>query len=598
MKVERKNWQTGLAILIIMAAVLIMLSLQLATGDVIIGYDTFFHFNRIYDTAMQFQTHHFNYFMSNFGYRQSGQIVNALYGPYMAYLLGFLLFLTKSWFWFEITTAFGILTIAGLGAYGLFRKLRINQGLAVAGAIIYLSQNFITYWITSSAFLDWGAMLLPFALMVAIDLLAGSAAKVHFTLAIVVGLLLETHVLSAVITVLMFLPFFIVGWIRSLTKWAYFKKVAANVILACLLSANYFAAFYNVFINNRLIPPFRVTNLADGAVQFSTTNLTQSGLGIVLMVIISLQGLFIIFNFKRSRLNLMLTTVGFLFYLISSTLFPWNQIGKILPDFQDFLQFPSRFLAFAGLLLLTGFLLSLNQFIANWSQSLLKNSSYALVGLLAVMALMLGVKNIKIQLDNNWQMTAHAPQVGVYGAHLFPNGFYQSGISNQRLKQDFHAANLVTPLNDVIRATTDYLPNTTKQATVSGLQDQYRKQITDNNRNYHKQVLANGSMQLTWKNNQAARVVQIPMVAYRDTQVRLNGKELHETNTDEHLSPDQYRRSDIGAIQVRAATGKNRMVVSYQAPWYFTGALFVSLLAWILTLGLELLRKIRKNRLV
>ncbi|WP_252895363.1 hypothetical protein [Fructilactobacillus florum] len=160
-----------------MAAVLIMLSLQLATGDVIIGYDTFFHFNRIYDTAMQFQTHHFNYFMSNFGYRQSGQIVNALYGPYMAYLLGFLLFLTKSWFWFEITTAFGILTIAGLGAYGLFRKLRINQGLAVAGAIIYLSQNFITYWITSSAFLDWGAMLLPFALMVAIDLLAGSAAR-------------------------------------------------------------------------------------------------------------------------------------------------------------------------------------------------------------------------------------------------------------------------------------------------------------------------------------------------------------------------------------------------------------------------------------
>lgn len=148
---NQKNWW---AIGVILIAVFSLLSVQTLSGNVIVGYDTFFHFNRIYDTAMQFKLGRFSYFMSNFGYCQSGQIVNAVYGPYMAYGLGLLLFLTHSWVWFQIISGFILLFVAGIGAYALFRRLKINYWLATFGAIIFLSQNFITYWMTSSAFLD------------------------------------------------------------------------------------------------------------------------------------------------------------------------------------------------------------------------------------------------------------------------------------------------------------------------------------------------------------------------------------------------------------------------------------------------------------
>ncbi|EQE00311.1 putative cell division domain protein, partial [Clostridioides difficile CD9] len=41
---------------------------------------------------MQFKTGNFSYFQTNYGFQQSGRIVNALYGPLIAYILGGILF--------------------------------------------------------------------------------------------------------------------------------------------------------------------------------------------------------------------------------------------------------------------------------------------------------------------------------------------------------------------------------------------------------------------------------------------------------------------------------------------------------------------------
>ncbi|WP_395320068.1 MFS transporter [Fructilactobacillus frigidiflavus] len=547
---------------------------------------------------MQIKHHNYSYFMSNYGYRQSGQIVNALYGPYMTYLLGFILLVTHSWFWFEMIVDFIILTVSGLGAYVLFRRLKINYFLAVSGAIIYLSQNFITYWITSSAFLDWGAMILPYAVMVALDLLYGSPKKVHYTLAIVVALLLEMHVLSTVITIVMFLPFFLIGFIRSRQKVKYFSKICLNAILSMVLSANYFAAFYNVFLHNKLIPPFSNENLKFGAMKMVFPNITQSEVGIVFIIIITTQIFITIFNFKRSRLNLGITIIGLFLFILSSEYFPWNQTGRIFCCFQNFLQYPSRFFAFAALLMLTGFLMSMNQIIRNSNYRLLKYSYYAFLGILAISALMLGMKNIKTQMNNDWKLNSQPPQVGVYASHLLPYGYYPKGMTKTKLKTDFESDDLSKPLNDVTRSVTDYLPDESDDVSPCHLQNKYRHQITYNTHGYHKHVLDDGSIDVTWHSKKSMES-RVPMVAYHDTVLKLNGKILKKVKNHKiikhQLQSDQYQLTDIGGIYLAARRGKNKLNVSYKEPIYFTLSLYCSIFAWISVLIFSLFNKMLKK---
>ncbi|XID85245.1 hypothetical protein ACF0HX_04250 [Pediococcus pentosaceus] len=57
---------------------------QIMNKSIILGADSIFHFNRFYDTYMQFRTGNFSYFQTNFGFQQSGRIINALYGHFVS----------------------------------------------------------------------------------------------------------------------------------------------------------------------------------------------------------------------------------------------------------------------------------------------------------------------------------------------------------------------------------------------------------------------------------------------------------------------------------------------------------------------------------
>lgn len=100
----------------------IMIVPQLLTGSVIVGSDGIFHFNRIYDTAKQISTGYWSYWQTNFGFQQSGRVVNAVYGPYSAYLMGALLVVFRSWYHFQLFTTFAVYLIGGYGMYRLARS--------------------------------------------------------------------------------------------------------------------------------------------------------------------------------------------------------------------------------------------------------------------------------------------------------------------------------------------------------------------------------------------------------------------------------------------------------------------------------------------
>ena len=66
----------------------ILVSYQIQKHTTILVGDGFFHFSRFYDAAMQIKNHNFSYYQMNYGFNQTGRIINGLYGPFFAYLMG------------------------------------------------------------------------------------------------------------------------------------------------------------------------------------------------------------------------------------------------------------------------------------------------------------------------------------------------------------------------------------------------------------------------------------------------------------------------------------------------------------------------------
>lgn len=94
---KAKFWRRSLPLIAIIGVTLIIMLPQMLMRSTIIGSDAIFHFNRFYDAAKQLQHLNFSYFQTNYGFQQSGRIINALYVPYFAYLNGILLMFVRSW---------------------------------------------------------------------------------------------------------------------------------------------------------------------------------------------------------------------------------------------------------------------------------------------------------------------------------------------------------------------------------------------------------------------------------------------------------------------------------------------------------------------
>ena len=99
-KLREKLWVS----LIIIAFAVLLVTPQLLTRKVILGSDSIFHYNRFYEAAMQLKNGNLSYFLSLYGFQQSGRIVNALYGPFFAYLQGGLILISGTWFRYQIVS--------------------------------------------------------------------------------------------------------------------------------------------------------------------------------------------------------------------------------------------------------------------------------------------------------------------------------------------------------------------------------------------------------------------------------------------------------------------------------------------------------------
>ena len=525
---------------LVIATVLIWTELTTRSGLTL--DDTAFHFHRFYDTYQQIQNHNFSYFQMNYGMGESGRIVNALYGPFFAYLMGSLLLFCSSWLRFQILITYLIFLVGGLGIYRLSRKVKLSQVVSSIVTALFLTTGYIAYWPRSNAFNSWGAVLIPFVLIQGINLLNNHKKRFSWiSLGIVMAIVAQIHLLSTFFSILALIPFFIYGLVLSENKRQMWIDVFKAVGLFIVLTANVWGAFLLLYPTNQMASPIdyspvlTAVNLSVAGTSTMWTSITE-----VTLLLFIVQLIYVIFNFKSSKLNTFVTLEGIVFLYLSSNLFPWQFIKDTLPAVTGYLQFPNRFTVVAYPLLFLGIGLTLNELIKSHGKKL-----GMIASALAIVVVLFNVRADFNEINNNIT--------------------YNKGITSNA--KEMKEKGLAPYINKVKINSPDYLPvrKKIKSSDITGM----LMSMSPQKNNFERRALPNGRLELTWKDS-TSKVTTLPIFIYKQSELSLNSKVI------------KPKVNEIGMPQVQSRKGKNTAILSFKTPTWFTALLYISILSWVL----------------
>ncbi len=525
---------------LVIATVLIWTELTTRSGLTL--DDTAFHFHRFYDTYQQIQNHNFSYFQMNYGMGESGRIVNALYGPFFAYLMGSLLLFCSSWLRFQILITYLIFLVGGLGIYRLSRKIKLSQVVSSIVTALFLTTGYIAYWPRSNAFNSWGAVLIPFVLIQGINLLNNHKNRFSWiSLGIVMAIVAQIHLLSTFFSILALIPFFIYGLVLSENKRQMWIDVFKAVGLFIVLTANVWGAFLLLYPTNQMASPIdyspvlTAVNLSVAGTSTMWTSITE-----VTLLLFIVQLIYVIFNFKSSKLNTFVTLEGIVFLYLSSNLFPWQFVKDTLPAVTGYLQFPNRFTVVAYPLLFLGIGLTLNELIKSHGKKI-----GMIASALAIVVVLFNVRADFNEINNNIT--------------------YNKGITSNA--KEMKEKGLAPYINKVEINSPDYLPvrKKIKSSDITGM----LMSMSLQKNNFEQRALSNGRLELTWKDS-TSKVTTLPIFIYKQSELSLNNKVI------------KPKVNEIGMPQVQSRKGKNTAILSFKTPTWFTILLYISILSWAL----------------
>lgn len=527
---------------LVIATILIWTELSTRSGLTL--DDTAFHFHRFYDTYQQIQNHNFSYFQMNYGMGASGRIVNALYGPFLAYIMGFLLLFCSSWLRFQVVITYLIFIIGGLGIYHLGRKVKMSRMVASVITALFLTTGYIAYWPRSNAFNSWGAILIPFILIQGINLLNNHKKRFSWiSLGVVMAIVAQIHLLSTFFAILALIPFFIYGLVLTENKRQMWFDVFKAIGLFVVLTANVWGAFLLLYPTNQMASPIDYSpvltsvNLSVAGTSTMWTSITE-----VTLLLFIVQLIYIVFNFKSSRINTLVTLEGCVFLYLSSNLFPWQFVKDNFPAVTGYLQFPNRFTVVAYPLLFIGIGLTITELIKNHGKKL-----GMLASALAVVVVLFNVRADFNEINNNIS--------------------YNKGITSN--VAEMQEKGLKAYIDKIEINSPDYLPvqKKIKSADVTGM----LMSMAEQRKGFSKTALTGGRLEIKW-NGKNAKSTTLPIFLYRQSELIVNGK---KTNP---------KLNEIGMPIVKSKQGKNTAILSFKTPTWFIILLYISILGWVVML--------------
>lgn len=506
------------------------------------GADTVFHFGRFYDTAQQIKNHNFSYFQMNYGMGPNGRIVNAVYGPFFAYLLGGLLLISKSWVQFEIILVYILFLIAGVGMYRLSMKLKISRSVALLVTTLLLLTGYISYWARSTSFQAWGAALMPYVLIQAVDLF--NDRNKHFNwiiLGVTIAIVAQVHMLGTFLSVLALIPFFIYGVLHTDNKKRMWIDAIKAAFLCALLTANVWGAYLVLYPTNKIATPlgFSASSTAVHLLwvgEISTWVKIQE----VVLILFGLQAVYILMNFRKEKINTFFTVEGLIFLFLSSDFFPWAFLEKHFPIIDNYFQFPNRLTIIIFPLLFAGMGLTITK---------LQNTNGIQIGILAkVLLIFVILSALRADLRENIR------RVNDSKGNIVQTQQMRDPDLSKFIIQNNHPDN------------PDYLP--LKNHLQSWVVARLTVSLLNNDNGYTREAIPGGKLRVTWdSDNNQNRV--LPIVMYSQSKLSVNGK---KTNP---------KLNEICMPEVPTKRGKNVAILLFETPMIFKVLLIVAIVSWI-----------------
>ncbi|MFT8424353.1 MAG: hypothetical protein ABF682_10575 [Liquorilactobacillus sp.] len=544
---------------------------QYFSGGIILGPDFLFHYNRFYDTAMQIKTGNFQYFISTYGFQQSGRIVNALYGPIFAYLQGLLLLLSKTWYNYQIFSRLLLNIIASFSMYFLLRTGHIRIRVAVPIACFYLTTFSIQDWTFRQGFTSWGAAITPLALIPAFKYVINHEIN-SIKLALCVALLLQVHVLSTILLVITYIPFFAYGLLKSTSLKKDILKISNAIFLFLLLTMNIWTVLLAITHSNNLILPFTNRHMYSYSVTERGSYWLFTSIPLTVIIIFLFYHSIKKWNnyppfIKSCSINF------FIFSLLSTSLFPWYLITKYQIKTLEIFQFPFRFFVIVTIFacILFAYFLS-NQ---------LSKGNDKQVYVIILLVVFVGFSQTMTLLNKKYEkwMTSNRPLKNL-------STLVFNSKNDSRIHNSLYSTDLTSLLNLVQKKTPDYLPS--YHGSTKKNYELYGHYIISDNSRFTKAV-HNNTLVITWYGKKK-KIISIPIIKYYNTCLILNGRKIMERRR-------QYCVTKIGTPLVTQKKGKNTLVVSYNIGNWFLPIMYLIIITWISCLTyivLKLFRRFKK----
>ncbi|MCD5154268.1 hypothetical protein IV432_04080 [Enterococcus gallinarum] len=546
-----KKIPTSLWVFFLFAIIsLLIQSSEIFEKGFVLGYDSVFHMNRFYDTMMQIKTGNYSYFISLFGFQQSARVINAVYGPGMAYFMGFILLLAGSWIKFQLITSFLVNVIGAFGVYRIAKKCDLNIYLSFLIGCIYMTSTLTMSWNLNGSFNGIGNMVLPYVLYYGIEMMTNKKNKFSIVgLGLSMGILLQTHFFSSLLVTIALSPFIIITFISCKEKLIFVLNLFFSVSLSILSSLNVWLSLFHITKNNIIIQT-APRDLMRNAVFFSVNDTNaMADLGVVLTVLFLVQLFLVCFNWLMiTKTNKILTFCGAIFLFISSRFFPWKFVTTLFPVLENFLQFPYRILTIPLILLPIAFGLSVKQFK---SKNLL-----IILSILTVISVSSAQNKIIKRMDL-WNSNSV----------LATNNKSRNEIEPDRLRAIINSSDLNKVLEVIQKGTSDYLPIkeklTNDEFRSFAPYTQYWKYVVTPNENFNKTII-DGGLLVTWSSKKAEEI-NVPIIKYENTIVEYNGEVIHP------------KVSEIGTIQIKSQEGENILKIKYETPKFVAISIIIAI---------------------
>lgn len=553
---QLKKYGPFLAIFFIALAFLMP---HLFTHKLILGADAPFHYNRFYDAAQQIKYGDFHYFPSLYGFQQSGRIVNAVYGPFFAYLQGLIVLLAGSWFHYQILSNFILYLISGFSMLILLRYVNVRNWVSVPVAVLFMSTYSIQYWSINQGFTSWGTCFYPLCMIPIADFVLHKKFPV-IKVAVSVGLMTQIHLLSSIMLALMYIPFYLYYFFNQTEKGKALLQLIKSVLLYFVLTANIWAGLAIVYSGNKILPPFVNREMSQKAIDLDGSYWLHYPKAFPILILSGFL-LFIFFQQKNTLFQKIVLYTSLVFFFLSTSLIPWTTLIEKNVPFISLIQFPFRFFVPFTLLLLLYLALSLNQ----WSEQ----KWFRLLSIFGILIFSAQtIQNLYQHLEN-WENETFVSR----HTYLFD--------TPEEARKTFFSKDMSTSLFVFQKTTPDYLP--IYKETKDNKYDRYNEEILENETTFIK-THPGGLLTIKWKNT-GDKTVHIPVIVYDRTVLQQNGKTL----TD-------YEVTDIGTPIVKQQKGINELTLHYQTPIYFYFILSLTLIGWFTLLCLFIYHRYKHLR--